>query len=150
MPLNFPSALPSPARIKTTPTFFPAATIRSKALTAIADNRVVFSYRDRNDGNRVKTMPLDAMEFIRRFLLHVLPGRFMKIRYYGFLANACKKKTVLLIRRLIGKYMEVKRITGETVREKMLRLTGQDILLCPHCWQGRMVFVGLLPGPDSG
>lgn len=124
--------------------------ISNHRIKSIVNSRIIFTYRDRSDGNQVKTMPLDAMEFIRRFLLHVLPGRFMKIRYYGFLANACKKKAVLLIRRLIGKYMEVKRITGETVREKMLRLTGRDILLCPHCRQGRMVFVGLLPGPDSG
>lgn len=52
-------------------------------------------------------MVLPAMEFIRRFLLHVLPKRFMKIRYYGFLANVGKKKAILLIRRLIGKYMEI-------------------------------------------
>jgi hypothetical protein len=90
------------------------------------------------------------MEFIRRFLLHVLPSRFMKIRYYGFLANTCKKKSVLLIRGLIGKAMEVGNLVKETIQEKMLRLTGRDILLCPHCGKGRMVRRRLLPALNTG
>ncbi len=94
-------------------------------------------------------MALPAREFIRRFLLHVLPSRFMKIRYYGFLANICKKKAVLLIRHLIGKYVEVVSFTGERIRDKVLRLTGNDILLCPHCRKGTMHHLHMLY-PDSG
>jgi hypothetical protein len=97
-----------------------------------------------------RTVTLSAMEFIRRFLLHVLPSRFMKIRYYGFLANTCKKKSVLLIRGLIGKAMEVGNLVKETIQEKMLRLTGRDILLCPHCGKGRMVRRRLLPALNTG
>jgi hypothetical protein len=67
--------------------------------SAIDNDRITFTYKDRNDNNRTKSMVLPVMEFIRRFLLHVLPKRFMKIRYYGFLANVGKKKAVLLIRR---------------------------------------------------
>ena len=84
-------------------------------------------------------MNLPATEFIRRFLLHVLPYRFMKIRYFGFLANNCKAKAILLIRRLIGKAMVILSYAGETIREKMFRLTGNDILRCPHCRQGTMI-----------
>lgn len=112
--------------------------ISNHRIKAIDDRKVVFSYKDRSDGNRTRTMVLPVMEFIRRFLLHVLPKRFMKIRYYGFLANVCKKKAVLLIRRLIGKYLEVVSFGKETTREKVLRLTGMDILLCPHCRLGTM------------
>lgn len=119
--------------------------VSNHRIKSIDKGQVVFSYRDRGNNNRIRPMTLDAMEFIRRFMLHVLPYRFMKIRYYGFLANVCKKKAILLIRRLIGKYMEVKRFVDETAQEKMLRLTGRDILLCPQCRQGHMVFVGLLP-----
>jgi hypothetical protein len=120
--------------------------ISNHRIKSIDNNRVVFTYKDRNNNNATKTMSLDAMEFIRRFLLHVLPSRFMKIRYYGFLANACKKKAVLLIRRLVGKYMEVKQFVKETTREKVLLLTGHDIQLCPHCKLGKMVTVGeILP-----
>lgn len=122
--------------------------ISNHRIKSIENNKVVFSYRDRSDNNRKKTMELSAMEFIRRFLLHVLPKRFMKIRYYGFLANVCKRKAVMLIRRLIGKYIEALPFTGETTREKVLRLTGKDILLCPHCRKGIMVTTGLLC-PDT-
>ena len=72
-------------------------------------------------------------EFIRRFLLHVLPWGFMKIRYYGFFANTNKKKAVWLIRRLIGIAMAIVHREKETLREKMRRLTGRDIHLCPRC-----------------
>ncbi len=74
----------------------------------------------------------------------------MKIRYYGFLANACKKKAILLIRRLLGKDMKVKQFVKETIREKVLRLTGHDIQLCPFCKLGKMVTVGEILSPNIG
>ncbi len=107
--------------------------IANHRIKAIDGNQVVFTYKARSDENRTKTMDLQATEFIRRFLLHVLPYRFMKIRYFGFLANNCKAKAILLIRRLIGKAIKVFSFAEETIREKTLRLTGNDILLCPHC-----------------
>ncbi len=54
-----------------------------------------------------------------------------------------------MIRRLIGKILEFKDFGEETTREKMIRLTGKDILLCPHCQQGQMLYQGALPGPDT-
>ncbi|HIP40219.1 MAG TPA: hypothetical protein EYG88_12710 [Desulfocapsa sulfexigens] len=101
------------------------------------------SYKDRQN-NMTKTMPFDAMEFICRFLLHVLPGRFMKIRYYGFLGSICRKKSVLLIRRLMSKAMKLERFINETLQEKVFRLTGKDIFLCPHCRNGQMLYQGIL------
>ncbi len=118
-------------------------------LKSIENGKVVFTYKDRQKENKVKTMELTAMEFIRRFLLHVLPFRFMKIRYYGFLANICKKKSVLLIRRLIGKVLEFRDFRGEETREKLLRLIGVDILLCPQCQKGQMLYQGILPIPNT-
>ncbi len=61
-------------------------------------------------------MTLNAMEFIRRFLLHVLPSRFMKIQDYGFLANTNKKTAIPLIRRLIGKDMDIRVFIKETTQ----------------------------------
>jgi hypothetical protein len=119
-------------------------------IKAVENNRVTFSYKDRSDNNKTKTMTIAASEFIRRFLLHVLPHRFMKIRYYGFLANICKEKAVRLIRRLIGKSMEILSHAGEAIREKMFRLTCRDILLCPHCLQGMMVHSTMLYPLNSG
>jgi hypothetical protein len=123
--------------------------ISNHRIKAVANGEVTFTYKDRRN-KTTRTMTLSAMEFIRRFLLHVLPSRFMKIRYYGFLANICKRKSVLLIRRLIGKAMEVRNLVKETIQEKMLRLTGRDILLYPHCRKGRMVRRGLLPALNTG
>lgn len=61
--------------------------ISNSRLVAFDGGSVTFRYRDYADGNTTKTMTLDADEFLRRFLLHVLPTRFVRIRYYGFLAN---------------------------------------------------------------
>lgn len=124
--------------------------ISNHRIKSIDNGEVTFTYKDRQDNNTTKLMILPAMEFIRRFLLHVLPSRFMKIRYYGFLANICKKKAVLLIRRLIGKDMEVRTFIKETLQEKVLRLTGRDIPLCPHCKEGRMISRGMQPAMNSG
>jgi hypothetical protein len=123
--------------------------ISNHRIKSIGNGEVTFTYRDRQHDNELKEMTLSAMEFIRRFLLHVLPFRFMKIRYYGFLANVCKHKSILLIRRLIGKDMEARIFIEETLQEKVLRLTGKDITLCPHCKVGRMVYLALLPGPNT-
>ncbi len=123
--------------------------ISNHRIKSIDNARITFTYRDRQHDNELKEMTLSAMEFIRRFLLHVLPFRFMKIRYYGFLANICKRKSILLIRRLIGKDMEMKLFIKETLQEKVLRLTGKDIFLCPHCTIGRMIYLSLLPGPNT-
>ena len=123
--------------------------ISNHRIKAIENSRVTFTYKDRSDSNQTKTMTLAATEFIRRFLLHVLPYRFMKIRYYGFLANASKRKAVLLIRRLIGRFVKILTYTAETIREKMFRLTGRDILRCPHCQQGTMVYGAVLHPSNS-
>ncbi len=122
--------------------------ISNHRIKSIDYGKVTFSYKDRQN-NVTKTMCLDAMEFIRRFLLHILPDRFMKIRYYGFLANICKQKSVLLIRRLIGKDMEVEIFNKETLQEKVFRLTGKDIFLCPNCHKGQMLFTGMLPSVNT-
>ena len=61
--------------------------ISNNRLVDINDGKVQFRWKDYRDGNRQKLMTLDADEFIRRFLLHVLPDGFQRIRYFGFLAN---------------------------------------------------------------
>jgi hypothetical protein len=125
--------------------------ISNHRIREVQDGKVTFSYKDRSHDNQTKEMTLSGVEFIRRFLLHVLPFRFMKIRYYGFLANICKKKSVLLIRRLIGKDMSIPIKEQETTRDKLLRLTGKDIGLCPECKIGEMLSQRILiPVYDSG
>lgn len=121
--------------------------ISNHRIKEVKGGKVTFSYKDLSHDNQTKEMTISGVEFIRRFLLHVLPFRFMKIRYYGFLANICKKKSVLLIRRLIGKDMSRPYKEQETTRDKLLRLTGRDIGLCPECKTGEMLFQRILMPP---
>jgi len=76
--------------------------ISNHRLLAIDDNHVIFSWRDYRDGARMKPMTLEAQEFIRRFLLHVLPDGFQRIRHYGFLANGHRRAKLAVIRRLLA------------------------------------------------
>ena len=115
--------------------------ITNNRIIAIEDGSVRFSYRDRSDDNKEKELTVDADEFIRRFLLHVLPCGFTKIRYYGFLAHANKKACIELIRRLIGVPIAYAQKVEESVQQMMLRLTGVDICCCPQCGEGTLVYV---------
>lgn len=121
--------------------------ITNNRIVSMQDDKVTFSYRDRTDENKVKEMTVKAQEFIRRYLLHILPKRFMKIRYYGFLAHTNKKASIPLLRQLIDPDAEcIEKIT-ETVQEMMIRLTGVDIVLCPECGKGKMGCIKILPNP---
>ena len=111
----------------------------------MAEGKVTFSYRDRKDNNKLKEETVDAHEFIRRFLLHVLPHCLMKIRYFGFLANRCKKKNISRCRQLLAMTPELPHRSKKTTRELMLELTGLDITLCPFCQKGSMKKIGTLP-----
>lgn len=113
--------------------------ISNNRIVSVKDDRVTFTYRDRADGNKIKPMTLAATEFIRRFLLHVLPNGFVKIRYFGFLAHCNKKRYIPLIRNLIDPKARPVEKLEETVVEMMLRLTGVDITCCPNCGKGKMV-----------
>jgi len=119
--------------------------ITNNRILSIEDGRVTFNYRDRNDENKVKELKVRAKEFIRRYLLHILPPGFMKIRYYGFLAHANKKVSIALLRQLINPDAEITERLIETVEEMMLRLTGVDVSLCPECGKGKMVLIEDLP-----
>ena len=119
--------------------------ISNHRIISIDDGKVTFSYKDRNDGNKTKFMTLKADEFIRRFLLHVLPQRFVKIRYFGFLFHRDKQKNIELIRKLVDAVTVFTEKVEETVQQIMLRLTGVDITLCSHCGKGRMIPVVKIP-----
>ncbi len=105
--------------------------ISNNRITAIDHGTITFSYRDRQNNNAKKSMTLESSEFIRRFLLHVLPKGFMKIRYYGFLANVRKKEIIAVIRNLMHCLAKFPEKIKETVQQIMLRVTGMDITCCP-------------------
>jgi len=76
--------------------------ISNNRIKSIDNEQVRFEYKDRTDNDTIKIMTVSAHEFIRRFLLHVLPHNFMKIRYFGFLSHRNKKQAVKIIRQLIN------------------------------------------------
>jgi len=122
--------------------------ISNNRIIAIDNGRGTFTYRDRQQDNEIKKMTLEAHEFIRRFLLHILPSGFMKIRYFGFLSHTNKGKQIPLIRDLIDPSAKLPEKTEETICEMMLRLTGTDITCCPKCKRGKMIKVRKLPKHD--
>jgi hypothetical protein len=105
-------------------------------------------WRDYADQNHLKTMTLKVEEFIRRFLLHVLPSRFVRMRHFGLLANRKRKDTIALCRKILG---EVRTATQqnsrkETWQEQLFRICRIDVTLCPVCRIGRLWMVApLLP-----
>jgi len=119
--------------------------ISNHRILSIANGKVVFTYRDPKRSEAVKVMTLGADEFIRRFLLHILPKGFMKIRYFGFLAHRNKKQTIPLLRKLINPKAKLPEKSNETVVEMMLRLTGIDVTACPECKKGKMIKIRALP-----
>jgi len=123
--------------------------ISNNRIISIDNGRVTFTYRDRQKDNEIKKMTLVANEFIRRFLLHVLPKGLMKIRYFGFLSHTNKKEQIPLIRNLIDPHATLPEKINESINEMMLRLTGIDITCCPQCKKGKMIRISKLPIEDD-
>jgi hypothetical protein len=121
--------------------------ISNNRIVDVQDGMVTFTYRDRKDNNTLKLTTVDSGEFIRRFLLHVLPPGFMKVRHFGFLANKQKKETIQLCRELIGVDSQQPERTEKTSSQLMFELTGVDITRCPCCKEGTMIIVMEMPYP---
>jgi Putative transposase/Transposase zinc-binding domain len=124
--------------------------ISNNRLLDIDHGTITFRFKDyRHDGQQ-KTMTLDAEEFIRRFLLHVLPDGFQRIRYYGFLGNRYREEKLARCRQLLG--MPACPPTSEEsqdYRDRYEELTGCSLRECPVCHQGCMVTIAiLLPSPE--
>ena len=111
-------------------------------ILAVHHGQVTLSYRDRKDGDRKKPMILEADEFIRRFLLHVLPDGFMRIRHVGFLANRSKKHLLPQCRKLLDLDPALPRRPAESAQDLLLKITGVDLTRCPCCHNGTMIVVG--------
>jgi predicted Zn-ribbon and HTH transcriptional regulator len=111
----------------------------------VQDGEVTLSYRDRRDRDRKKTMTLEAQEFIRRFLLHVLPQGFMRIRHFGFLANRSKKQALGRCRKLFDLDPVLPPSPFLSAKDLLLKIIGVDLSRCPSCREGTMIVVGDLP-----
>jgi hypothetical protein len=111
--------------------------ISNHRLVALQDGQVSFEWRDARRGNKRVIMTLEAAEFIRRFLLHVLPRGLMRIRHYGVLGNRCRKGQLSACRALLDQPEPVPH-PPESTAALMRRLTGIDIDRCPRCQKGRL------------
>ena len=125
--------------------------ISNERILKLEDGKVFFRWRDYADGDKTKLMALAASEFIRRFLLHVLPDRFVKIRHFGLLSNKRRKYSIGLCRLLLDLgESEMKARPKETWQEWLLRVMGIDVSVCPVCKKGRMITVEILDPSCNG
>jgi hypothetical protein len=119
--------------------------IANSRIRAYDGQTVTFSYKDRADGGKTKSEVVSGKEFCQRFVQHVLPERFVRIRHYGFLA-ACKRKDLARCRELLGAAPVAKeKKKAETWVEAYKRIFHRDPLLCPRCKVGQMLVRHVLP-----
>src|SRR6202020_1859693 len=112
--------------------------ISNHRLRSLENGRVSFDWKDYADHSRTKTMTLDAVEFIRRFLLHVLPAGMVRIRHFGFLANRVRKQKLEQCRALLAARAPISLDSHD-------RATSfEDPHCCPICKFGRLIVVELL------
>ena len=114
-------------------------------IVKVEKGQVSFSYHDNKNGGQEEILSLEAVEFIRRFLLHTLPRGFVRIRHYGFLANRNHTANLSFIWRLLKLPTPWRKIT-QSLEQIMVKLTGIDITRCPCCKKGRMQPFMELPG----
>ena len=112
--------------------------IANHRIVNVTDGQVTFTYRDRKDNDTVKQTTLAADRFIGRFLLHVLPNQFMRIRHFGFMANRVKKQKLPKCRNAMGICSDLPEIENKSIQDLMLDLTGIDITACPACRKGTL------------
>jgi hypothetical protein len=108
------------------------------------DAHVTFSVRRKDNSDRPGTVTLTGLEFVRRFLMHILPSGFVKVRSYGIMANINKKTKLELCRKLTNSPIQVPQFEGLNNYEVACILTGRDILLCPVCKVGMLREIGSL------
>ncbi|MEA2542491.1 MAG: hypothetical protein QOH35_3857 [Acidobacteriaceae bacterium] len=117
--------------------------ISNSRILSIEDGKVTFQWKDYADGNKPKVMTLAATEFIRRFLLHVLPAGFVRIRQYGFLANRARAEKLALCQALLG----TPPVRAETMPHANLHEEAQEPVRksCPICKTGNLISLGFVP-----
>ena len=109
--------------------------ISNSRIVSFDNGTVTFRYKDYADGNEIKLMTLEAKEFVRRFLLHVLPKGFMKIRHFGFLSNSRKKQRFIYLRSITQTPTPDQ--SNFTLVKIISALLKRDITICTHCLQKR-------------
>lgn len=114
--------------------------ISNHRILSIDNDSVRFVYKDSHDHRKEKPITFTGTEFLRRFCMHILPKGFVKIRYYGIMSSRYAKRTILLAKRISNRPKE-----KESVHERLKRLTGFDMFLCPFCKKGQMHTIEVVP-----
>ena len=108
--------------------YFAKTAIGNERILSCDDEKVRFKWRDYSDNDKTKVMTLHAHEFIRRYLSHILPDRFMRVRSFGFLANACKAKNLTTIRELLQSGRPIIEATAPPIRKAFITATTDDVI----------------------
>jgi hypothetical protein len=124
--------------------------ISNNRLLGDEDGKVSFDWKDYKNGSAHKIMTLEAGEFIRRFLLHVLPKGLQRIRHFGFLGNRYRQQNVAKARALLGQEPAPDNHPDKDIdyRDRYEQLTGHSLLQCPVCRRGQMLLTQTLPAPS--
>jgi hypothetical protein len=112
--------------------------LNDRRIVGIEDNTVRLRYKDYRDQDRTKVVDLEGEELIRRFLLHILPPGFMRIRHYGFLANRCRKAKLAQIRACLEAAEETSEPDKAGDEKSPLANTVEPAPICPRCHIGRL------------
>lgn len=112
--------------------------ISNTRIVSMDEHTVTITVRDYKCSNQTKTLTLEGAEFIRRFLMHILPKGFVKIRHYGLLANRNKKTKLKLCRKLTCSPTYKPKFEGLKTIEILCILVGRDVTVCPVCGEGKM------------
>ena len=107
--------------------------ISNRRIISMDESQVTFTAKDYKDGGKYKPMTISGEAFLSRFLLHILPKGFVRIRYYGILSCRCKKEKLTLCRNLLGCKKYLSKLRGKTAAEKILILYNRDIHKCSRC-----------------
>ena len=121
--------------------------IANSRIIQVINGNVSFCYKDNRNHGIQKSMTIPAVEFIRRFMQHILPDNFYKIRYYGIMAAVHTQTLMEQGIALIGKAMAMPALEGLTSLEVYREITGKDPSQCPVCGKGRMMMLQKIPTP---
>jgi Putative transposase/Transposase zinc-binding domain len=125
--------------------------ISNGRLVALEGDQVEFLWKDYADGGKPKTMKLKAVEFLRRFLQHVLPAGFVRIRHYGFLANRVCREKLELCRTLLAALTTPQPVAAEPASGPERAIEREpEAHVCPACGEGRMVIIETVPADLGG
>jgi hypothetical protein len=118
--------------------------ISNHRIVSVKDAMVTLRYKNRQTGQTLHST-ITAVEFIRRFFMHSLPKRFVRIRHFGFLSNRLKRTNIRKIRNALGQSTAQREMDKSSIEQMMLKLTGVDITRCPYCKIGTMGVVYEMP-----